>query len=69
MADGEHKVNEHDEDLLEFAARVRRERDERIAKIRETKFEVEPAPYLQEMVDTQAEFRERVMADLRAALS
>jgi hypothetical protein len=57
-----------DEDLLEFAARIRRERDENIAEIRETKFEVEPHPGLKRLVDTQGEFREQVMGELRRAL-
>jgi hypothetical protein len=57
-----------DEDLLEFAASVRRERDERIAKIRETKYEVEPSPKLKALVDSQQEYRDRIMRELRSAL-
>jgi hypothetical protein len=56
------------EDLREVVARLRRERDERLAIIRETKFEVEPHPGLQALVDSQPEFRERVMGKLRRAL-
>lgn len=60
-------MTDQDEDLLEFAARVRRERDERIAKIREESPEVEVSP-LQELLDTQQEYRERVLGKLRKAL-
>lgn len=58
------------EDLLEVAARLRRERDEAIALLRELgpTRKLEPSPGLQELVDTQQEFRERVMAKLHAAL-
>jgi hypothetical protein len=56
------------EDLREAVARIRRERDERIAIIRETKFEVEPHPGLQRLVDTQPEFREEMMGRLRRLL-
>jgi hypothetical protein len=69
VAEGENQVTDFDEDLLEFAARLRRERDERIAKIRETDFEVEPSPHLKELIDTQEEFRERVRGHLAKILS
>jgi hypothetical protein len=60
------RPGEQDEDLVEVFARLRRERDERIAKIEETDYDVEPSPHLQELLDTQDEFRERAMAHLRA---
>jgi hypothetical protein len=62
------RMTDEPEDLREVVAKLRRERDERIAKIRETKFEVEPHPGLQRLADTRAEFRECVMSNLRAAL-
>jgi hypothetical protein len=61
-------MNDEPEDLRVVVARLRRERDERLAKIRETDFEVEPHPGLQRLVDTQPEFRESVMSKLRAVL-
>jgi hypothetical protein len=53
------------------AVKVRRaERDRRIAEIRARKSEikVEPSPGLKELVDSQDEFRDRLMSNLRTSL-
>ena len=54
--------------LLEEVARLRQEHQERVAKIRETDYEIEPSPQTQELLDTQQEFRDRVMRNLKKAL-
>jgi hypothetical protein len=70
VAEGEDKMVDKQEDLRAVVARLRRERDERIAELpaKLAKEPVEPHPGLQRLVDTQDEFRERVMSKLRAAL-
>ena len=69
MAEGDDKMGRQD-DPREVVARLRREGDERIADLRArlAKEPVEPDPGLKELVDTQAEFRARVMGDLAKAL-
>jgi hypothetical protein len=68
MEGSKYKPIGEDEGLLEFAARIRRERDERIAKIREKRLaEMDPSPGLKELVATQDEWAERVRQKLRAA--
>ena len=59
------------EDLREVVARIRRERDERIAALRVRLAEepVEPDPGLKWLVDTQDEFRERIMGRIARMIS
>jgi hypothetical protein len=45
--------------------RLLREHRERVAIIRETKFEVEPHPGLQKLAESQSEFHEEMMKRLR----
>lgn len=63
MAETEQKTAEDFEDLRVVAARIRSERDERLAALRVRLAEepVEPDPGLKSLVDTQDEFRERIM--------
>jgi hypothetical protein len=62
---------EQREDLLEMAARIRREGDERIAALRLRLAEepVEPDPGLKALVDSQPEFRERIMKRIERIVS
>jgi hypothetical protein len=64
MAEGDKPVVDQQEKLVDMAVRMRRERDERLAALRLKLAEepVEPDPGLKELVDTQDEFRERIMA-------
>lgn len=59
------KTKEHEDPLK----RLLREHRERMAVIRDTKFEVEPYPGLQSLVDSQDEFREEMLTRLRRLLS
>jgi len=70
MTEGDRMQPEEREDIREVVARIRREHDERIAVLREGVPEsaFEPSAGLQELVDTQDEFRERMMSKLRALL-
>lgn len=56
------------EDLCDPIERLLQEHRERMAVIRETKFEVEPHPGLQRLAETQPEFRDRMMSRLRRLL-
>jgi hypothetical protein len=69
MAEADDKTVDDFEDLRVVAARIRRERDERLAALRVRLAEepVEPDPGLKRLVDTQADFRARVMGDLAKA--
>lgn len=71
MAEGEDKMVDQREDLLELAARLRRERDERIAELpaKLAKEPVKPTPGQQRLLDTQQEFRERIMGKLENIFS
>lgn len=57
-------------DPLQAVKARRAERDRRIAEIRARKSEikVEPSPGLKELVDSQDEFRDRLMSNLRTSL-
>lgn len=71
MAEREDTMIERDERLVDMAARMRRERDERIEKMR-MKMAEEPRsfdPGLKELVDTQDEFRERVMGKIERIIA
>jgi hypothetical protein len=63
MAEAEKTNVEEFEDLFVVAARIRRERDERLVALRKRLAEepVEPDPGLKRLVDTQDEFQERVL--------
>jgi hypothetical protein len=63
MSEDENKNLDELEDLGLVLARLRRERDERLAAFRVKLAEepVESNPGLKELVDTQDEFRERIM--------
>ena len=63
MATVEDKTVDDFEDLRVVAARIRRERDERLAvlRVRLAEEPIEPHPGLKRLVDTQDEFRERIM--------
>jgi hypothetical protein len=64
MAEGDDTMVDRREKLVDMADRVFRERDEDIAamRVRLAEEPVEPHPGLKRLVDTQDEFRERVMA-------
>jgi hypothetical protein len=63
VSEDENKTLDELENLGLVLARLRRERDERLAalRIRPAEEPVESDPGLKELVDTQGEFRERIM--------
>jgi hypothetical protein len=69
MAEGEKGMDER-EDLLEFGARVRRERDERIAELpaKLAKEPLEMSPGMKELIDSQEEYQREMRARLRRLL-
>jgi Tfp pilus assembly protein PilP len=70
MSGEDNTMVDQDEDLLEWVAKVRRERDERIAEIRARALEIEvkPTPDQQRRLEAQNEPRERLRARMRALL-
>ncbi len=69
MPEGEKAMDER-EDLLEFAARVRRERDERIAELpaKLANEPIEMSPGMKELIDSQEEYQGDMRAKLRHLL-
>jgi hypothetical protein len=63
MSEDENKTLDELENLGLVLARLRRERDERLAalRIRLAEEPIEPDPGWKELIDTQDEFRERIM--------
>lgn len=71
MAEGEDRKGNEREPFSVVVARLRRERDQRLAELPEklAKEPVEPDPGLKELVDTQPEFRARIMGHLAKIIS
>jgi|GEM_PF-6447739 len=69
--EGDDTMVDRREKLVDVAARMRREREERLAAMRVKLAEepVEPHPGLKRLVDTQDEFRERVMGRIERIIA
>lgn len=69
MVQGEDTQGNQREDLREVVARLRRERDQRIAELpaKVAREPIEPSPGLKELIDTHDEFRDRMLRKLERA--
>jgi hypothetical protein len=70
MTEGENKMPTLQEELREITARVRRERDQRLAELpaKLAKEPLEPSPAMKEWMDSRDEYQREMRAKLRSLL-